>query len=43
LQGDWEILEENSGHTRVDGAPEWRVTVPAGAAAELTYRVRVRF
>lgn len=43
LQGDWEILEENSGHSRVDGAPEWRVTVPAGGAAELTYRVRVRF
>ena len=43
FQGDWEIIEESASHERVAGSPEWRLTVPPGGEAQLTYRVRLRF
>lgn len=42
IPGDWEILSESLTHTRDGVAAEWLVAVPAGAAVDLAYRVRVR-
>lgn len=43
IPGDWEMLEESLPHKKLDGnRAEWRVAVPAGGKAELTYRVRIR-
>lgn len=42
IAGDWEILSESLTHVRDGIAAEWQVAVPANAAVDLTYRVRVR-
>jgi len=44
IPGDWEVLSESLPHKKLTaGLIEWRVSVAAGGAAELTYRVRVRY
>ncbi|HUP19240.1 MAG TPA: hypothetical protein VM778_04710 [Gemmatimonadota bacterium] len=41
VPGDWTIVEESRPHERVDATTiRWRVDVPAGGEAVLTYRVR---
>ena len=42
--GDWRMLEESQPHSKRSAAQaEWKITVPAGGEADLTYRVRTRF
>ncbi len=42
VPGDWKVLEESTSHEMESAErPVWRLAVPAGGAAELTYRVRV--
>lgn len=44
IPGDWRILSESQTHTkRASNEAIWRVVVPAGGEAELTYRVRTQF
>jgi hypothetical protein len=44
MPGDWEILSENSSHKKISSSEaEWHIPVPAKGAAELLYRVKVRF
>ena len=44
IPGDWRMLEESQPHTKRSAAQaEWKITVPAGGEANLTYRVRTRF
>ncbi len=43
IPGDWRILAESLAHTReAADLALWRVAVPAGGSASLTYRVRVQ-
>lgn len=43
VPGDWTMLEESHPHAKVTaGRAEWRIEVPAGGEAVLSYRVRVR-
>ena len=43
MQGEWRMLEESQPHERISAfEARWLVSVPAGGAAELTYRVRVQ-
>ena len=42
--GDWRILSESAPHEKRSSAEAvWRIPVPAGGTAELTYRLRIRF
>ena len=44
IPGDWRMLEESQPHRKRSAAQaDWKITVPAGGQAELTYRVRTRF
>ncbi len=44
IPGDWNILSESHTHSkRTANEAQWRVSIPAGGKAELTYRVRTRF
>lgn len=44
IPGDWRMLSESQPHTkRKADEAVWRVSVPAGAETELSYRVRTRF
>jgi len=44
MPGDWEMVSESQPHTKAaSGMAEWRVSVPAGGQATLSYRVRVRY
>lgn len=42
IPGDWEILSETHTNKRDGIAATWEITVPAGGAVDLSYRVRVR-
>ncbi len=41
IPGSWRILQENYPHTKDGTTAVWRVSVPAGGQAILSYRVRV--
>ena len=41
IPGSWQILQENYPHTKDGTTAVWRVAVPAGGQATLSYRVRV--
>jgi hypothetical protein len=42
MAGEWRVLEESHPHERTAAQrAEWRVPVPAGGRAVLTYRVRI--
>ena len=44
MPGDWEVLQSSQPYTKeAAGAARFKVTVPAGDSAILTYRVRVRW
>lgn len=44
MPGDWTMVSESQPHTKpAAGIAEWRVGVPAGGKATLSYRVRVRY
>ncbi len=44
MPGQWTILQESLPHTKADAfRSEWKVSVPAGGSATLTYRVRVKY
>jgi len=41
--GDWEIIDENYGHTKVSNNEiEWRVPIKANGENTLTYTIRYR-
>jgi len=42
LMGDWEVVDANLPHNKVQGDAEWTVDVPAGGELQVDYRVRVR-
>lgn len=43
ISGDWQMLQTSHPYTKVAaGSAEWRITVPAGGAGALRYRVLVR-
>lgn len=43
LPGDWTMVSESQPHRRPDaGTAEWKVRVPGGGQAMLSYRVRVK-
>ncbi|MHB1144006.1 MAG: DUF4139 domain-containing protein [Thiobacillus sp.] len=44
MPGDWTMVAESQPHTKTaSGTAEWKVKVPAGGKATLSYRVRVRY
>ncbi|MCM5680454.1 DUF4139 domain-containing protein [Schlegelella sp. S2-27] len=44
VPGDWTMVQESQRHTKVAaGTAEWRVSVPAGGATTLKYRVLTRY
>ncbi|KVW94406.1 DUF4139 domain-containing protein [Thiobacillus denitrificans] len=44
MPGDWTMVSESQPHTKAaSGMAEWRVSVPVGGKATLSYRVRVRY
>lgn len=44
IPGDWAILSESAPHTKENAhLASWKVTIPAEASAQLTYRVRVKY
>ena len=44
IPGDWAILSESAPHTKENAhLASWKVTIPAEASAQLTYRVKVKF
>ena len=44
VPGDWKVLSESLPHKKLTaGLIEWKVSVAASSAAELAYRVRVRY
>ena len=42
LSGDWTITYESAAHKRDGNQAQWRVTVPAGGHATVSYRARVK-
>lgn len=44
IPGDWRMLEESQPHDKRSATQaQWKIAVPAGGEATLTYRVRIRF
>ncbi|HVO16026.1 MAG TPA: DUF4139 domain-containing protein [Alphaproteobacteria bacterium] len=42
IPGDWQMVQESAKHTKVTSSEaEWRIAVPAGGSAKLTYKTRV--
>lgn len=42
IPGDWQIIEQDQGHTRDGSSAKWIVAVAAKGESKLSYRVRVR-
>lgn len=42
IPGDWQIIEQDQGHTRDGSSAKWIVAVAAKGETKLSYRVRVR-
>ncbi len=44
MPGDWQVLSESSPHSKESASTaQWKISVPAGGKAMLTYRVRVKY